>query len=326
MCADLEIATDPIRPSYPQIAGREGPSVRPWPDNAGVLVVKELNDLDVFTTQDARRLGLTDSDLRAAVNEGAIVRLKRGWYTGRPLPWPEDRHRLLAGIEQRTRQRAIASHYSAVVLLGLPVFRPDWSTVHLMRTQGGVAQNRDGLVIHKQVADFDRPSVPLAVAQTSLLSPISGLMAYDAALRAELTCAAELKSVARALDGHAGRANLAVVRRLGDRRRESPLESRTALVYDRWRLTVEPQFCVPGTTYITDGRIVGTNVLIECDGDGKYPDPSAVVAEKNRENDIRALGWSMVRVTEDLLDRPRVLYARTQTAMKDARTIGASAA
>ena len=282
------------------------------------MLPRVLAELDVFATSHARRLGLSDADLRAAVKAQSLVRLKRGWYTGQSLPWPADRHRLLAGIEHAARPDTVPSHYSAAILLGLPVFRPDWATVHLMRTTHGAPQNRDGLVIHKQVASFDHPNVALAVAQTALLCPVSGLMAYDAALHSRLLGRDDFASVIGALEGWTGRANLAVVRRLGDGRRESALESRTALVYDRLRFSVEPQFAVPGTAYIADGRIRGTTVLIECDGDGKYVDQRAVLAEKSRENEIRALGWSMIRVTDDMLDRPRLLYARTQTALRDA--------
>ena len=267
---------------------------------------------------------MSDADLRAAVTRGVIVRLKRGWYTAQPLPWPADRHRLLTGIEHQARPHTIPSHYSAAAMLGLPVFRPDWSTVHLMLTDDGAPQNRDGLVIHKRVTPFDRSSVALAVAQTALLCPVSGLMAFDAALHDGLVTVGELQDVAEAVTGWTGRANLAVVRRLGDGRRESPLESHTALVYDRWGLTVQPQFAVPGTTYTTDGRIADTNVLIECDGDAKYADQQVVIAEKPRENDIRALGWSMIRVTSEMLERPRLLYARTQTALKGAATASAA--
>ncbi len=197
------------------------------------MLPPELAELDVFATSHARRLGLSDADLRAAVKAQSLVRLKRGWYTGHSLPWPADRHRLLAGIEHAARPDTVPSHYSAAILLGLPVFRPDWATVHLMRTTHGAPQNRDGLVIHKQVASFDQPNVALAVAQTALLCPVSGLMAYDAALHSRLLGRDDFASVIGALEGWTGRANLAVVRRLGDGRRESALESRTALVYDR---------------------------------------------------------------------------------------------
>ncbi len=278
----------------------------------------------MFQTVDARRVGVSPRDLRVAVASEQVIRLKRGWYRSGRLEWPADRHRLLVDIESRERSWAIPSHYSAALLFDLPVFRPDWGVVHLMRTGPGPSQSRGGVVIHRRVGDHAEPSVALAVAQTALLCPVSGLMAYDAALRSLRVEPAALDAVAEQLVGWTGHAHLGVVRRLGDRRRESPLESRTALTFDRWKLPLEPQFAVPGTTFTADGRIRGTRVLVECDGEAKYPDHAAVIAEKAREDEIRAHDWAMVRVTDDLLDRPNLLHARVRSALKLARAFNAA--
>lgn len=286
----------------------------------------ELLQLKMFETSDARHAGVSPNDLRVAVASGELVRLKRGWYTANRLEWPADRHRLLTEIESRERLWAIPSHYSAALLFGLPVFRPDWSVIHLMRTEPGPAQNRAGVVIHKKVGEHAGPSVALAVAQTALFCPVSGLMAYDAALHSQQISPVDLDAVAKQLTGWTGCAHVGVVRRLGDRRRESPLESRTALTFDRWGMVIESQFAVPGTTFTADGRIRGTRLLVECDGEGKYPDQAAVLAEKARENEIRAHEWAMVRVTDDLLDRPKLLHARVLSALKAAHGFGTAAA
>lgn len=286
----------------------------------------ELLQLTMFQAADARRAGVTAHDLRDAVASERVTRLKRGWYTGARLERPSDRHRLLADIESRQRSWAMPSHYSAALLLDLPVFRPDWGVVHLMRTVPGPAQSRAGVVIHKRVGAYAEPSVALVIAQTALFCPVSGLMAYDAALRSDRVRPEELDAVAEHLTGWTGYAHVGLVRRLGDRRRESPLESRTALTFDRWGRPLEPQFAVPGTTFTADGRIRGTRVLVECDGEGKYPDHAAVIAEKAREDEIRAHDWAMVRVTDELLDRPKLLHARVRSALTLARAFVAPAA
>lgn len=51
--------------------------------------------------------------------------------------------------------------------------------------------------------------------------------------------------------------------------------------------------------------------------------PSAM--KKTREDEIRARGWAMVRVTDDLLDRPKLLHARTRAALKVADGLAAPA-
>lgn len=281
------------------------------------MLPSELLELPLFTTKRAHELGLTEVDLRAAVADAAIVRLKRGWYTAQNLTWPEDRHRLLVQIETNERSGVIASHYSAAVALGLPVHRPDWGTVHVMRTTSGHGQHRAGLTIHKQVGEHLAPDTALAIAQTGLLSIESGMMAYDAALRSGSVTREDLERVSGELRGWVGHRRLPVILRLGDGRRESPLESRTALTFDRWGYRLEPQFEVPGTRYRADALLDGTNLLIETDGSGKYGDPSALIGEKVREDDLRAEGWRVIRVTDDLLNRPKLLHARVRTILRD---------
>ena len=47
---------------------------------------------------------------------------------------------------------------------------------------------------------------------------------------------------------------------------------------------------------------------------------AAVIAEKVREDDLRALDWQVVRVTSDLLDTPAKLMARLRGALLRAGT------
>lgn len=282
------------------------------------MIPSELTDLPFFTTHSALEMGVTGIDLRNAVNEGTIVRLMRGWYTAQPLRWPDDRHRLLVRIALLERKNTVPSHYSAAVHLKLPVHRIDWRVVHLMRTDGGPTQVRRGLTIHRRVGSASEVSVPLAIAQTTLVDVESGVMAFDTALREKQTTHAEVAQAAHLLRGRVGHARLATMLRLGDGRRESPLESRTAVVFDRWRLSLEPQFEVPGTRFRADARIAGTTVLVETDGLGKYDGPTAVTDEKAREDAIRAKGWEVVRVTDELLRQPRSLYPRVSSALQRA--------
>ncbi|MFT4295521.1 MAG: type IV toxin-antitoxin system AbiEi family antitoxin domain-containing protein [Micropruina sp.] len=290
------------------------------------MLPSELLELSLFTTGQASELGVTEVDLRKALADGVVDRLKRGWYSPQQLDRPEDRHRLLVQIETSERPGVIPSHYSAAVVLELPVHRPDWRLVHVMRTTRGPGQHRSGLSIHKQVGTHSSPSAALAIAQTGLMAVESGLMAYDAALRRGLVTREELEAVADQLKGWVGYRRLPVILRLGDGRRESPLESRTVLTFDRWGYRLEPQFEVPGTRYRADARLEGTRVLIETDGRTKYDDPSVLVGEKVREDDLRADGWSVIRVTDELLNRPKVLFARFQTILRDASRPSVSAA
>lgn len=284
------------------------------------MIAPHLLALEMFTTQQAKAAGVTDFELRRAARDGVLTRLKRGWYTGVRPPWPSDLHRLRVRAELVDHAEVRASHYSGAVLMGLPVHRPDWGTVHLMRTRPGPAACRRGVVVHAQVDVPVELSVALVIAQTALESPESGLMALDTALAKGLASQSQVQVAAKSLAGHRGAGHLATVVRLGDGRRESPLESRTALTLDAWGFQLEPQFEVPGTRYRADGRIIGTRVLVESDGQGKYQEQAAVIPEKMREDDLRALDWQVVRVTGDLLDTPAKLLARLRGALLRAGT------
>lgn len=290
------------------------------------MLPQELLTLPLFTTVEAHRVGVSDADLRVALKGQAIRRLKRGWYTAQPINWPEDRHRLMVQVELRERTGVVPSHYSAAVHLQLPVHRVHWGVVHLMRTTPGPGQHRAGLSLHKKVGDYTSLDPALAIAQMALLSAESGLMAYDAALRRGLLVPDDLEQALHALRKWPGYGQAEQVRRLGDGRRESPLESRTALTFDRWGWHLIPQFTVPGTRYRADGLIEGTSVLIETDGRAKYDEDGALINEKVREDDLRNLGWEVVRVTDELLGTLKVLHARVTAALDRAVRRGASAA
>lgn len=279
------------------------------------MVPGEFSHLPLFSYAHAVSAGLTSSDLRAAVNAGELARVKRGWYTAQPGPWVADRHASRVLAELSDRPGLIPSHYSAAAALGLPVHRHDWTTVHLMRLSPGRGQRRPGLVIHRWIGEVTQVDRCLAIAQTALCCPISGLMALDNALRD-----------GEAIEGYdrwvpllsrlAGARNLAVVRRLADGARESPLESWTAITLDRLGWSTTPQHRVPGTPYRADARLGDTRVLIECDGRQKYEEPGAGFREKMREDEIRRLGWEVVRVTGELLNDPATLNRRLRAALE----------
>ncbi len=285
----------------------------------------ELSLVSVFNTKQLRERGVAPSDLRRAISDGKVIRLKRGWYTNVVGEHAADQHRLRVLAELRDHPGTVASHHSGAALLRLPVHRPDWTRVHLMRTGPGLAQNRAGVVIHQRVGDAASCDPALVVAQTALFCPVSGLMALDHALRNKTVRLRDFDHWAKALEAHAGRAHLRVVRRLCDDLHESPLESRTTYVLDCWGWTMQPQFEVPGTPHRVDGRLKGTRVLVECDGKGKYDEPGASVREKVREDDLRALNWQVVRVTTELLDERSTLALRVRNAVEMDRRFSALA-
>lgn len=283
------------------------------------MIPDELRDHRILSVGQLTRAGVTPVDTRQALAAGELTRLKRGWYTPRTMEWPTDRHALVVQAELKDHPGTVPSHQSGAILLGYPVHRPDLKRVHLMRVDDGPARSRPTVVIHRRVDDAAVLLPALVIAQTALTCPVSGLMAIDHALRTGSVTLADVESWCSRLKDHVGRAHLVPVLALADGRRESPLESHSALTFHHWGWRLHPQFEVPGTQYRADARLGASRVLIECDGTGKYDEQGSEMREKLREDEIRSLGWEVVRITTELLTERTKLIRRVNAALSRAR-------
>jgi very-short-patch-repair endonuclease len=79
----------------------------------------------------------------------------------------------------------------------------------------------------------------------------------------------------------------------------------------------------PGRTYVADFLIDGTRVIVEFDGRGKYDDPTVLFAEKQREDELRRLGYVVVRLTWEDLSRPEQVRRRLAAAVALSRSVPA---
>ncbi|GAA0342834.1 MAG: hypothetical protein KDB51_12460 [Propionibacteriaceae bacterium] len=283
------------------------------------MIPDELRDHRILSVGQLTRAGVTPVDTRQALAAGELTRLKRGWYTPRTMEWPTDRHALVVQAELKDHPGTVPSHQSGAILLGYPVHRPDLKRVHLMRVDDGPARSRPTVVIHRRVDDAAVLLPALVIAQTALTCPVSGLMAIDHALRTGSVTLADVESWCSRLKDHVGRAHLVPVLALADGRRESPLESHSALTFHHWGWRLHPQFEVPGTQYRADARLGASRVLIECDGTGKYDEQGSEMREKLREDEIRSLGWEVVRITTELLTERTKLIRRVNAALSRAQ-------
>lgn len=224
------------------------------------------------------------------------------------------------------------SHQSALVIHGLPHLGGGADLVHLCRTDGGRGRRDRTVFVHTpiddawvEVVDGLRVVMPvMAALQAAAHSGVeAGLVCLDGVLnRAEEedlrragrrdgpARAAAQKQIDRAVAQGFPRAERVVrqVVQLADGGSQSAGESRT-----RWLLHALgfgpfiSQFEVRegGVLLgISDLRLKDLMVLIEFDGRGKYSDPRALFAEKRREDQIRDLGYEVVRLTWDDLAHP----------------------
>jgi very-short-patch-repair endonuclease len=279
---------------------------------------------DVFTVADARRQGVTQRQLEWAVETGRLHRLRRGVLCAGSM-WsdadPAQRTVLMARAVAASRPpggRFAFSHGTAAALLGLPVVDlrgPVWLTV-----PPGGRTRRDEAVV-QQAAPLPAGEVtisrglPCTTSTRTVtdclrhLPPEDAVAIADAALRAGLVTREEL---AAAVEQHRWprAAAASALLPLLDGRRESALESRSAVVLHRHQVPAPEvqvrvlddrgRFVARVDTLWEDQGVVG-----EADGLVKYAGASpvrAVAEEKQREARLQALGLVVVRWTAEQLD------------------------
>jgi hypothetical protein len=153
-------------------------------------------DLSSRADLDAR--GPSSRAIEAAIANGALRRVHHGWYVECPVwdaAYSEKRHllRVVAAHAQQRCSDAVASHTSAVVLHGLPLFRLTPRRVHVSGAALGghvskpdVARHRIAVPEEDQAVIDGIPCTSLArtvADMVRLASPEAGLSIADAALR-----------------------------------------------------------------------------------------------------------------------------------------------
>jgi hypothetical protein len=293
---------------------------------------------DVFTVADALRRGATHRQLAWAVERGRLHRLRRGMFCA-AATWsdadPPQRTVLLARAVVASRPTAgpfAFSHATAAALLGLPVVDlrgPVWLTV-----PPGGRTRRDATVVQQAAplppADLTvQHGLPCTTPARTVtdclrhLPPEQAVVIGDAALRAELVTRDEL---AAAIEQHRWPRSSAASALLPllDGRRESPLESGSAVVMHRHDV---PAPRVQVRVLDERGRFVARvdtlweeqGVVGEADGLVKYAGAAparAVAEEKQREARLQALGLLVVRWTIQQLDGdPPLLVEQLRAAL-----------
>lgn len=298
-----------MEPSLKHLLDRQG----------GVANVRQLD-----------QAGVTRQGLKGAVKAQEIVRLPRGvlidaqqWQA--TAPW--DRHLmrargLMLGPCGAPGSAVALSHHSSLALHDIPFYGVD-DRVHIVRTDGGRSSsdallNSHAAISARWVATVDgiRAVAPMRAAfqVAALFGAEAGVVSVDACLRAGAT-RDDLRDAATA--GGYGRGALAVrvVGEFADARSESVGESRARWVFGLLGLP-EPEL----QAEIRDGEgefvarvdflFEEQRTVVEFDGLAKYAARSDLINEKAREDALRALGYSVVRITWAELATPLVVQAK----------------
>jgi very-short-patch-repair endonuclease len=229
---------------------------------------------------------------------------------------------------------AVISHESAAVVHGLPArVLPRVAILTVVRNS---VTGRRSDIHARRAALGDRDIgrwfgarvtwVPRTVTDLARHDRIAGLMAADSALREQQCTRAELDASASACAGWPGSASARWVAYNADAQSESPLESWTrAIVIDAGlpapELQVRIQDPVDGWHCRVDMLWREQRVVLEADGKIKYASATArgneLWAEKRRQERLERLGYRVVRVLWDDLERhPAQTIARIQHALR----------
>jgi hypothetical protein len=223
------------------------------------------------------------------------------------------------------------SHQSAMVLHGLPIWGLDLSLVHVTRVDGrsgGVVagvQHHLGVLTDTDLSVVDGLLVT-SVARATLESACAtsfevAVVGIDAALRAGHLGEHELRRLQSVMAFWPGSAVAREALRFGNGLSESVGESRLrVLMYERGlprpRLQTEYHDRL-GFIARVDFDFDGYETVVEFDGALKYRggSPEVLIAEKRREDRLRALGLTVVRTDWSDLDHPAATAATMLRAL-----------
>ena len=293
----------------------------------------------VFTRAEAIATGMTDNDIARNVRRGDWHRVRKGCFvTSAAWAAADDIGRLAfrchAAVDKG--RRTLVSHETAALLDDLPLFlpgdlRPDFERVVLTMPVPPGSRPRVGTRVfvadmpenHQQTVRGLTLTTPLRTAfdLARLHGETAGVVAADAALHRGCDIA-ELESMVSDLANWRGAASTRRLVDLVDAGSESPGETLTRLLVrslDLGPMETQSLIRADGKEAEVDLRI--GRLIIEFDGRSKYGDerrygrsrdPSELLwSEKQREDWLRSLGFTVVRLTwADLMPRRREATAR----------------
>jgi len=294
-------------------------------------------------------LGLTDHMIRTRVSSGELITVRHGVFV-RADGWPAEaaaQHVVRACAEQAANPSALISHQSAAAALGLPSpgFQR-WEELPVSITlppghssKSGLSAHHVGPVPASQVVRDSTGYLMTSPARTAVdlsadLPLPQALVVLDGAARlivasfvsqvrrrdyANPTLAGAARDLQRQAAESIRAARLRSPIDLMNPCRESAAESLSA---GHMHLVGIP---TPGfqaeirtarRIYFPDFLWEEQRLIGECDGAVKYTDPTAYVAEKEREQDLRDSGWRFVRwLPKEVMLRPSEVMNRIERAL-----------
>jgi hypothetical protein len=310
------------------------------------LAAQAATQRGVFTGDQARAVGYTDSEIQRlrrvkrvpeqwwSIRRGVYV--VKQWYDGLS---DVDQHQVrLAALALVLVEPAVHSHVSAAVELGLDLLDPDLTELHVTRAELKGSRHEAG--VHHHAADLPESDVLLRPDRLSVTTAArtavdigrecrrieQAVAVCDSALHGGVT-PEELTEVMTRCRSWPGARLASRAVSMADGRSANPGESWSRVVLvangqaptDLQHAFYDEQGLIGYSDYFWEEEMV----VGEFDGKLKYgvapgatPEEAtrAIVAEKIREDRIRALGHEFVRWGVRDLYRPQPLVARVAAA------------
>lgn len=260
-----------------------------WPIVLGVQSLEMLlrSNHGVVRTQDLLRVGLSRPALQAMLQTGALVRLRRGWYSCPQTAVPTVRSAVSYG--------GVLGCASALGVHGL--WRPADGRLHVRLSDFALRHTRPASVVSctplgdppRMTGSVDRLGVAIRSA-ASCLSAEDLVAVLDSALHADRVDRDELADL---LDDYPAETRGLVDR--CDGRSESGTESLVRYRLTSRRVKVRPQVHISGV-----GRVdflVGKRLVIEVDSRAHHTSDRAYRADRRRDRKLVRLGYRVIRIT-----------------------------
>ncbi|KGN38879.1 type IV toxin-antitoxin system AbiEi family antitoxin domain-containing protein [Knoellia subterranea] len=284
-------------------------------------------EFELFTTSEAAALGHDRKSLARLRQRKVIEPVCRGVHAhGQAQLSDVETHRRLAHAGLILYPDARLSHATNLVMRKVPVWPTIPERVDLVRPVNHEVLTQSFRIrpLYGDVEDLDGMTlcdVPSTLIRYTMdQGATSGTVAVDYALHEGLVEEEALRAAYQTVRGHPQSARCRSMFGFMDGRRESVGETRLAILALAAGIRLVPQVQILDI----DGEVVarvdfvveGTKVIVEFDGKVKYTDGGldALFAEKRREDRLRRLGYTVVRVTWADLQSPARVVAWIQSA------------
>ena len=295
------------------------------------LIAQAEGQHGLFTTRQAHRAGVSPAALVHAVRAKELLHPARGLYAvthlvdpASPLDW----HQTLSFGATLLWDDATLNTTSAVLAHGVRVWGAGLSTVHVLRpidrSIGFGPYRVRQWTGQPVVTTSSGPKVALATALAAHAMEhgvVQGVVSADHALHEGLVSMPDLEAAVDVVCGWRRGSRAVSMLSFADGLRESVGESRCAVSLEIAGIVLTPQVEIRDANGRLVGRVdflvQGTHVIVEFDGRMKYDsgDPAVLWAEKRREDELRRLGYVVVRITWSDLERPGAAAAKVRAAI-----------